>query len=163
MAIVTGSNTGIGYVTARELAKKGAKVIVAARNEEKGKNAVKRIKEEIGDLPGAGLLEFMKLDLGNFAEVRKFAKTFSYKRSPVDILILNAGIMAPPFTLTTDGYESMIGTNHLGHFLLVKLLTPIIKASKTRIVHVSSLGHYNTYAEGIRFDSFNNDAGYVPL
>jgi hypothetical protein len=68
VAIVTGSNTGIGYVTARELAKKGAKVIVAARSEEKGRDAVKRIKAEIGDVAGSQLIEFMKLDLGSFAE-----------------------------------------------------------------------------------------------
>jgi hypothetical protein len=76
VAIVTGSNTGIGYVTARELAKKGAKVIVAARSVEKGKEAIRRIKEDLGNVPGASLLEFIQLDLGSFAEVRKFAKAF---------------------------------------------------------------------------------------
>lgn len=163
VAIVTGSNTGIGYVTAREMARKGAKVILAARDDKKGNDAVNSIKQEIGNVTGAALLEFLKLDLASFAEIRKFAKAFSYKRLPIDYLILNAGVMAPNFGLTADGLETQIGTNHFGHFLLVKLLTPIIKASKSRIVHVSSLGHQNTYPEGIRFSSFDNDIGYAPL
>mmetsp|Transcript_11729 Transcript_11729/g.11362 ORF Transcript_11729/g.11362 Transcript_11729/m.11362 type:complete len:345 (+) Transcript_11729:131-1165(+) len=163
VAIVTGSNTGIGYVTARELARKGAKVIVACRNQKKGQDAVTRMMEELGALPGANLLEYMKLDLGSFAEVRQFAKNFSYKRIKLDMLILNAGVMAPPFGLTVDGFETQIGTNHLGHFLLVKLLTPIIKSSKSRIVHVSSIGHKFSYPGGIKFSSFDNDVDYVPF
>lgn len=163
VAIVTGSNTGIGYVTARELARKGAKVIVACRNEKKGLDAVTRLIEELGTVPGANLLEYMKLDLSSFAEVRQFAKSFSYKRIKLDMLILNAGVMAPPFGLTVDGFETQIGTNHLGHFLLVKLLTPIIRSSKSRIVHVSSIGHMFSYPEGIKFSSFDSDVGYIPF
>mmetsp|Transcript_32288 Transcript_32288/g.30784 ORF Transcript_32288/g.30784 Transcript_32288/m.30784 type:complete len:346 (-) Transcript_32288:375-1412(-) len=163
VAIVTGSNTGIGYVTARELAMKGAKVIVAARSEEKGKDAVKRIKAEIGDVAGSQLIEFMKLDLGSFAEVRKFAKAFSGKRLAIDMLILNAGVMAPKFGLSADGLETQIATNHFAHFLLVQLLLPNIKRSKARVVTVSSLAHESTYSEGIRFSSFDNDVGYVPF
>lgn len=160
---MTGSNTGIGYVSARELARKGAKVIIAARSPEKGEDAVRRIIADIGNVPGAELIEFMELDLSNMAQVKIFGQHFNSKKLALDILILNAGVMAPAFGLTTDGFETQIGTNHFGHFLLVKLLTPIIKASKARVVHVSSLGHLNTYPEGIRYKSFTSDFEYSPL
>jgi NAD(P)-dependent dehydrogenase (short-subunit alcohol dehydrogenase family) len=163
VAIVTGGNTGIGYVTVRELAKKGAKVFLAARNEIKGIDAVNRIKAELRDLPGANLIEFIHLDLGSLAEVRKFAKEFSSRQLKLDMLILNAGIMATPFGLTVDGIETQIGTNHMGHFLLVNLLTPIIKESKSRIVHVSSIMHQSSHPEGIKISSFYEESGYIPL
>lgn len=163
IAIVTGSNTGIGYVTARELARKGAKVIVAARNVEKGENAVIRIKSEIGNVPGASLIEFMKLDLSSLTEVKNFATDFIQKGVGLDMLILNAGVMAPDFGLTADGLETQIGTNHFGHFLLVKLLIPVIESSKARVVHVSSVAHRFTYPEGIRFESFSSDHEYDAL
>lgn len=163
VAIVTGSNTGIGYVTARELARKGAKVIIAARSEQKGKDTILRIKAELHNLPGADLLEFIKLDLANFAAVRKFARDFSYERLKLDILILNAAVWTPSFGLTVDGLETHIGTNHFGHFLLVKLLLPIIKVSKTRIVHVSSNLHGYSYPEGIRLSSFTDDIHFSAL
>ena len=160
VAIVTGCNTGIGYVTARELARKGAKVIVAVRDDAKGKETIRRIKAELHDAPGANLLEYIKLDLSSFAVVRKFAKDFSYMRIKLDILILNAGMLTPSFGLTVDGLETHMGVNHFGHFLLVKLLTPIIKASKCRIVHVSSLAHNDPYPGGINIDSFTNGTGF---
>ena len=160
---MTGSNTGIGYVSARELARKGAKVILAARSPEKGEEAVRRIKAEIGNVPGANLVEFMKLDLSDMAQVKNFGEEFNSKRLSLDILILNAGVMSPAFGLTTNGFETQIGTNHFGHFLLVKLLIPIIVTSKTRIVHVSSIAHLNTYPEGIRYESFSSDFEYSPL
>jgi NAD(P)-dependent dehydrogenase (short-subunit alcohol dehydrogenase family) len=163
VAIVTGSNTGIGYVTVRELVRKGAKVILAARSEKKGKQAVLKIKAELYDIPAADLIEFIKLDLSSFADVRKFAKDFSYKRLKLDMLILNAGVMAPPFSLSVDGIESQMATNHFGHFLLVKLLTPIIKASKSKIVHVSSIAHLNSHPEGLRISSFYDNVDYKPL
>jgi NAD(P)-dependent dehydrogenase (short-subunit alcohol dehydrogenase family) len=161
VAIVTGSNTGIGYVTARELARKGAKVIVAARNDVKGNDAVKRIKAEIGDdTVGGKLIEFMKLDLSSFAEVKKFAKAFSHKNLNVDILILNAAIVTPQFVLSVDGLETQIATNSISNFLLVKLLLPIIVRSKARVVSVSS-GAHEQIPDGIRFQSFfGNGTGY---
>ena len=150
-AIVTGANTGIGYVTARELARKGAKVIVAARSEERGQDAVARIKKE---LKGEPLVEFLKLDLASFAQISQFVRSFRAKASNLDILVLNAAVIMNDYTETEDGFESQIGVNHLGHFLLVRLLLPMIRYSKTRIVHVSSKSHDQSYPEGIRFESF---------
>lgn len=159
-AIVTGANTGIGYSTARELAKKGAKVIVAARSEERGKDAVARIKKSLKGKKGADLVEFMKLDLGSFTSIRSFARSFLWNNRQLDMLILNAGVMMPPFELTKDGFESQIGINHLGHFLLTKLLTPMLRRSKARVVSVSSLSHVGPYPGGIKFETFRNGTGY---
>ena len=160
VAIVTGANTGIGYSTARELARKGAKVIVAARSEERGKDAVARIKKQLKGQKGADLVEFMKLDLGSLSQIRSFARSFLWSNRQLDILVLNAGIMMPPFEKTKDGFESQIGVNHLGHFLLTKLLTPVLKQSKARVVSVSSLAHIGPYPGGIKFDTFKNGTGY---
>jgi NAD(P)-dependent dehydrogenase (short-subunit alcohol dehydrogenase family) len=129
----------------------------------KGEEAVNRIKAELGDTPGARQIEFMSLDLSSFADVKVFADEFKQKNLPLDMLILNAGVMAPAYGLTKDGFETQIGTNHFGHFLLVKCLTPLIKSSKTRVVHVSSVLHAYSYPEGIRFDSFSSGDGYDPL
>jgi NAD(P)-dependent dehydrogenase (short-subunit alcohol dehydrogenase family) len=138
-------------------------VILAARNVKKGEEAVKRIKAELGDTPGARQIEFMSLDLSSFADVKVFADEFKQKNIPLDMLILNAGVMAPAYGLTKDGFETQIGTNHFGHFLLVKCFTPLIKSSKTRVVHVSSVMHAYSYPEGIRFDSFSSGDGYDPM
>lgn len=129
----------------------------------KGEEAVKRMKAELGDTSGARQIEFMSLDLSSFANVKAFADEFKKKNIPLDMLILNAGVMAPAYGLTTDGFETQIGTNHFGHFLLVKCFTPLIKSSKTRVVHVSSMLHAYSYPEGIRFDSFSNGDGYDPM
>jgi retinol dehydrogenase 12 len=87
------------------------------------------MKAELGDTPGAHQIEFMSLDLSSFADVKVFADEFKQKNIPLDMLILNAGVMAPAYGLTKDGLETQIGTNHFGHFLLVKCLTPLIKSS----------------------------------
>jgi NAD(P)-dependent dehydrogenase (short-subunit alcohol dehydrogenase family) len=161
VAIVTGANTGIGYVSARELARKGAKVVVAARSEDRGKDAVKRIQQELKDVPGAAnRVEFLKLDLGSFNSVRGFVWQFKKRYSSLDILLNNAGIMAVPQPeLTVDGFESQIGVNHLGHFLLTKLLLSMLKNSKGRVVSVSSLAHI---IGDIRLESFRNVSKYDP-
>ncbi|MDH6198910.1 NAD(P)-dependent dehydrogenase (short-subunit alcohol dehydrogenase family) [Mycobacterium frederiksbergense] len=125
--IVTGANSGLGLVAARELAHAGAKVIVAVRNLDKGTAAA-------ATMPG-GIVEVRKLDLQNLASVHEFADTVE----TVDVLINNAGIMAVPLARTVDGFESQIGTNHLGHFALTNLLLPKIS---DRVVTVSSLMHW---------------------
>lgn len=127
--IVTGANSGLGEVAARELARAGAKVILAVRNTDKG------------DAAAAGMtgdVEVRKLDLQDLASVRAFADGVD----AVDVLVNNAGIMAVPFTQTVDGFESQIGTNHLGHFALTNLL---LGKLTDRVVTVSSMMHLIGY------------------
>jgi NAD(P)-dependent dehydrogenase (short-subunit alcohol dehydrogenase family) len=123
--IVTGANSGLGLVTARELARVGAKTILAVRNTTKGDEAAATM---------TGDVEVRKLDLQDLASVRAFADGVD----GVDVLINNAGIMAVPYAQTADGFESQIGTNHLGHFALTNLLLPKISE---RVVTVSSMMH----------------------
>lgn len=123
--IVTGANSGLGEVTARELARAGATVILAVRNEEKGRAAA-------ATMPGD--TEVRRLDLQDLASVRAFADGVA----KVDVLVNNAGIMAVPYAKTVDGFESQIGTNHLGHFALTNLLLPKVS---DRVVTVSSMMH----------------------
>ena len=127
--IVTGANSGLGLVTARELARVGAKTILAVRNTAKGDEAAATI---------TGDVEVRKLDLQDLASVRAFADSVD----GVDVLINNAGIMAVPYALTVDGFESQIGTNHLGHFALTNLLLPKVA---DRVVTVSSMMHLFGY------------------
>jgi NAD(P)-dependent dehydrogenase (short-subunit alcohol dehydrogenase family) len=128
-AIVTGANSGLGEVTARELARVGAQVILAVRNTGKGEAAA---REMTGDV------EVRQLDLQDLASVRQFADGVD----SVDVLVNNAGIMAVPHAVTADGFESQIGTNHLGHFALTNLLLPKVTE---RVVTVSSLMHLMGY------------------
>src|SRR5258705_11118821 len=123
--IVTGANSGLGLVTARELARGGAKTILAVRNTAKGDEAAATI---------TGDVEVRKLDLQDLASVRAFADGVD----GADVLINNAGIMAVPYAQTVDGFESQIGTNHLGHFALTNLLLPKVN---DRVVTVSSMMH----------------------
>jgi len=127
--IVTGANSGLGEVTARELARVGAKVILAVRNTAKGGAAAAGM---------SGDVEVRKLDLQDLASVREFADGVD----GVDVLVNNAGIMAVPYAQTADGFESQLGTNHLGHFALTNLLLPKISE---RVVTVSSLSHMTGY------------------
>ena len=122
IAIVTGANSGIGYEMARALARKEATVILACRNKAKGEAAVRQIDQEVSEAK-AGL---MQLDLSDLASVRRFAGEFTSQYDRLDILINNAGIMAPPFGKTADGFELQFGTNYLGHFALTGLLVDLI-------------------------------------
>jgi NAD(P)-dependent dehydrogenase (short-subunit alcohol dehydrogenase family) len=124
--IVTGANSGLGLVTAREMARVGARVILACRDITKGQDAAAGM---------SGHVEVRRLDLQDLASIRDFADTIAV----VDVLINNAGIMAVPYALTRDGFESQIGTNHLGHFALTNLLLPMIS---DRVVTVSSMAHW---------------------
>ncbi|MEV0633822.1 oxidoreductase [Streptomyces sp. NPDC050619] len=136
VAVVTGANSGIGYVTARELARKGARVVLACRSEARGRAAGDRLAAEV---PGAEL-EFARLDLGDLASVRAFAAAFSYDH--LDLLVNNAGVMALPYGTTADGFETQFGVNHLGHFALTGLLLPALLAtSGARVVTLSSSVH----------------------
>ncbi|MEU0406512.1 oxidoreductase [Streptomyces griseorubiginosus] len=136
VAVVTGANSGIGYVTARELARRGARVVLACRSEARGAEARSRMA---GEVPGAEV-EFARLDLGDLASVREFATVYSYDR--LDLLVNNAGVMALPYGTTADGFETQFGTNHLGHFALTGLLLPTLLATPAaRVVTVSSTAH----------------------
>ncbi len=139
IAIVTGANTGIGYVTALELARHGAHVVAAARSEERGRAAVERMRAE--NL--AGTVDFAQLDLADLASVKAFVADFAAEHDRLDLLINNAGVMMPPERrVTKDGHELQIGTNHFGHFALTGLLFPLILATPgARVVTVSSMAH----------------------
>ncbi|GGO80660.1 oxidoreductase [Wenjunlia tyrosinilytica] len=138
-AVVTGANSGIGYCTARELARKGAHVVLACRDESRGKAAEARIGEEV---PGAEV-ELSVLDLADLASVRDFAERYGRSgREGLDLLVNNAGVMALPYRRTADGFETQFGVNHLGHFALTGLLLPKLLARPgARVVSVSSGFH----------------------
>lgn len=158
VAIVTGANSGIGFETAKALAEKGAKVILACRNLDKANLAAKEIRSMVRKAK----LEIIQLDLADLASVRKFADTFKSKYGSLDLLINNAGIMIPPLTKTADGFEVQFGANHLGHFALTGLLSEVILATpNARIVNVSS-GAHRMGAGTIDFDNLNAEKGYQP-
>ncbi|MFE5804375.1 oxidoreductase [Streptomyces sp. NPDC056491] len=137
-AVVTGANSGIGYVTARELARRGASVVLACRSAARGRAAVVRLLAEV---PGTEA-EFMELDLADLASVREFAAAYGRRSARLDLLINNAGVMALPYGRTVDGFETQFGVNHLGHFALTGLLLPRLRAAPgARIVNVSSGFH----------------------
>jgi len=142
--LITGGTSGIGKEAALELARAGAHVTITARNAAKGAAVVAEIAKE--------RVDFKLLDLADLSSVKSFAKEFT---KPVDVLILNAGIMATPFSLTKDGFESQMGTNHLGHFALAGLLH---KQVGSRIVAVSSQMHRAARVSGISADELRNRA-----
>ncbi|MBL8384166.1 MAG: SDR family oxidoreductase [Burkholderiales bacterium] len=137
VALVTGANTGIGRVTARELARQGAHVFVACRTAERAR----AVLDDIRALPGAGAADFLALDLGDFASVRACAHAFLARDLPLHLLINNAGL-AGARGRTASGFEMAFGVNHVGHFLLTDLLLARIRASApARIVTVASRAH----------------------
>jgi NAD(P)-dependent dehydrogenase (short-subunit alcohol dehydrogenase family) len=154
VAIVTGANNGLGFETTMALAKKEIEVVMACRNLGKAEDAKLMIKK----INPKAKLHVLELDLSNMNSVRKFAEEFTEKYNRLDFLINNAGIMMPPFSLTKDGFESQLATNYVGHFLLTKLLFPIIKDTPAaRIVSLSSLAH--KWHE-IQFDDINFKKSY---
>ena len=125
--VITGGTSGLGLATATELARRNAHVVITARTAAKGAEAVKQI--------GPGKVEVLEMDLTDLSTVKNAAKDLS---GQIDVLILNAGVMAPPFTKTKDGFELQMGTNHLGHFAFAGLLH---KQVRERMVVVSSFAH----------------------
>lgn len=155
VSIVTGANCGLGYEDARALTRKGATVILACRDKDKGEEALSRIGMENPE----ATVELMQLDLADLASIRRFADEFKSKHERLDILINNAGLMMPPFMKTEDGFELQFGTNHLGHFALTGLLLDlIIGTPKARVATVSSVGH--RIGGKIDFDNLNGERGY---
>ncbi|MGW2224028.1 oxidoreductase [Streptomyces formicae] len=135
-AVVTGANSGIGYVTARELARRGAHVVLACRSAERGTRAVDGLRAEVPDAD----VEFGQLDLADLASVRQFAEAYEDER--LDLLVNNAGVMALPYRRTADGFETQFGVNHLGHFALTGLLLPhLLGTPGARVISVSSGAH----------------------
>ncbi|TRO69441.1 oxidoreductase [Streptomyces sp. IB201691-2A2] len=136
--VVTGANSGIGYVTARELARRGARVVLACRSESRGTEAADRLAIEVPDAEA----EFAPLDLGDLDSVREFEAAYRRKYGRLDLLVNNAGVMALPQGRTADGFETQFGVNHLGHFALTGLLLPALLATPgARVVSVSSFMH----------------------
>ena len=153
--IITGANTGIGKETAIDLARRGARVIIACRSAEKGEEAVVEVRAKSGN----DKVVFRRLDLASLESVRQFASKVLEEEPTIDILINNAGVMACPYSKTEDGFEMQFGVNHLGHFLLTNLILDRLKESPAaRIVNVSSTAHRRT--EGINFDDLNSEKSY---
>ncbi|WP_149827914.1 oxidoreductase [Streptomyces tailanensis] len=158
-AVVTGANSGIGYVTARELARHGAHVVLACRSEERGAAALDRMTSEVPE----SSVELMRLDLGDLDSVREFAATYgrTHDRTHddrLDLLINNAGVMAVVEGRTADGFETQFGTNHLGHFALTGLLLPTLLATPgARVVTLSSGMHMRA---NIDIDDLNSERAY---
>jgi NAD(P)-dependent dehydrogenase (short-subunit alcohol dehydrogenase family) len=138
LAVVTGANTGLGFETAQVLAARGASVVLAVRNVEKGKQAAARIAAAA---PGA-TVTVQELDLSSLDSVRAAAAELRAEHPRIDLLICNAGVMYPPKQTTDDGFELQFGTNHLGHFALTGLLLEqMLPVPGSRVVTVSSVGH----------------------
>ena len=156
VAVVTGANTGLGLQTALELARAGARTIIAVRDLSKGKKAADTIRAEV---PGADL-EVEKLDLASLDSVREAGARILEKNPRLDLLINNAGIMMPPRSETAEGFETQFGVNHLGHFVLTATLIERLMATPaSRVVTVSSLAHARKDA-AIHFDDINWKRSY---
>ena len=139
VAVVTGANGGLGLETARELARRGAHVVMAVRNQQKAQDAVRDIRASV---PGAGLA-LVALDLGSQASVRAAAEQILQSHDSVDLLVNNAGVMGIPERKTVDGYEMQFGVDHLGHWTLTALLMPaLLRGAGARIVTVTSTAHH---------------------
>lgn len=152
--LITGCSSGIGIETAKALNSTGAKLFLGVRDTAKGQAA-------LSDVLKPGRVELLKMDLNSLDSVRSAAENFKKKSKTLNILINNAGVMAPPEGKTADGFETQFGTNHLAHFLLFQLLKPTLLASATptfnsRVVCLTSSGHRGA---GIQFDNYNFEKG----
>lgn len=155
--VITGANAGAGFEASRIFLSKGAQVVMLNRNADKSAAAIARLKEEFG--PSADVT-FVRMDLAILASVREAAAEVLKTVPQIDALICNAAIaQVPTQQFTVDGFESQLGTNHYGHFLLCGLLYERLEESKGRIVVVSSLG-YKMGLKTIQFDDMNWDKNY---
>ncbi|XP_022064100.2 retinol dehydrogenase 12 [Acanthochromis polyacanthus] len=156
--LITGANTGIGKETSRDMAGRGARVVMACRDLTRAEQAAEEVRRSTGN----GNVVIRHLDLASVYSVRQFAKDFLDSEDRLDILINNAGVMMCPKWLTEDGFETQLAVNHLGHFLLTNLLLPKLKSSApSRVVNVSSIAHRGGC---INFDDlFFSRRTYSPL
>jgi NAD(P)-dependent dehydrogenase (short-subunit alcohol dehydrogenase family) len=138
VVVITGGNSGIGRVTATEIAKMGAQVVIVCRNEDKGR----AVQEDINALTGLSNCDMFLCDFSSPASIKKFAKEFRMKYNCVDVLINNAGAIIGDREVNDEGLEMMFATNHLGYFLITHYLLDLLKASENgRVVNVASLAH----------------------
>ncbi|XP_069771364.1 retinol dehydrogenase 12 [Narcine bancroftii] len=152
--VITGANTGIGKETARDLARRGARVIIGCRDLSKAEAAAQEIREDTGNKQ----VIVRELDLANSKSIYQFAENLIQEEKVINVLINNAGVMMCPFMKTDDGFEMHFGVNYLGHFLLTFLLLDRIKSSApARIINVSSLAH--TYGR-INFKDLQSEKSY---
>jgi NAD(P)-dependent dehydrogenase (short-subunit alcohol dehydrogenase family) len=157
LAVVTGATGGLGLETAHGLAGAGTEVILAGRNPTKGRDAEALIR----DRHSGAKARFELLDLASLTSIKAFADRMQAASRPIDILINNAGVMAPRERATTaDGFELQFGTNYLGHFALTARLLPLLTAAKARVVQLSSVAHRSGK---IRLDDLNYEQGYKPF
>ncbi|MGW4164050.1 oxidoreductase [Streptomyces sp. NPDC004788] len=155
--VVTGANSGLGLATTRALARHGAHVVLAVRDERKGRDAALDIA---GRVPGARL-DVRRVDLADLASVREFAAKLRAEHRHLDVLVNNAGVMAPPRTLSAQGHELQFAANHLGHFALTGLLLDRLAAGhEPRVVTVSSLQHRKG---ALDFDDIHGERRYSPM
>ncbi|KAF1334174.1 Ww domain-containing oxidoreductase, partial [Globisporangium splendens] len=160
LVVVTGANAGLGFATTLPLVRDGAHVILACRDETRGRAAAQKIPdllaqedEENGNKQQHGVAEYMNLDVGNLDSIHAFAREFTAKYDRLDILVLNAGVKAVKYSTTVDGFEAQFGINHLGHFALTSLLFDTLKKSEAaRVVTVSSISHHGC---AVDFDNLN--------
>ncbi|HEX4490291.1 MAG TPA: SDR family NAD(P)-dependent oxidoreductase [Acidimicrobiia bacterium] len=136
--LVTGASAGLGQETARAVAARGANVVLAVRDVEKGERAAEPVRAAASEL--GATVELRAVDLASLASVRAFTDELRAAHDRLDVIVANAGVMATPEGRTADGFEMQFGTNHLGHFVLVNRLRPLL-ASPGRIVNLSSAGH----------------------
>ena len=136
--LVTGVSAGIGVETARSLAAHGAHIVGAARDLKKAETATAQVRKDAA--ANGGSLELIELDLGSLKSVRAAADKLIAKGEPLDIIVANAGVMATPLGKTADGFETQFGTNHLGHFVFVNRIAPLIREGG-RLINLSSAGH----------------------
>jgi len=157
--VITGTTSGTGFEAAKILLSKGAKVVMLNRNPKKSKNTIEALKQELGN--NIDVLS-IQMDLAEQASVKKASEIVLKTVPQIDALICNAAIaQVPKQTFTSDGFESQLGVNHYGNFLLQGLLYQRIEASKGRIVTVGSMG-YNLGIKTIQFDDMNWDKNYSP-
>lgn len=152
--IITGANDGIGLATAQRLATKGARLVLACRDEDKGQRAAQLISRDTSNLA----ISVVALDLSDLASVAQAAEFILTEYATIDVLVNNAGVYTSDLHLTTDGYELQFGVNHLGHFLLTHLLMPALRCSrrKARVINVSSAAHFHGK---IDFDNLKGEKG----
>lgn len=156
--LITGANSGTGFQASKILLSKGAKVVMLNRNPQKSEEAIAALKNDLDDNAD---VSFIRMDLAEQASVKKAAQEVLENNSRIDALICNGAIaQVPKQQLTVDGFESQLGVNHYGHFLLQGLLYPRIEESKGRIVTVGSMG-YDMGIKTIKFDDMNWDKDYT--